>query len=170
MDDIDVKRTILVGILMAAIAVGLIACGGTGSTSSDSTQSRAASYARLLAYARCMRSHGMPGYPDPSQGNGGVGITLPDTSSPQYQSAEQACRSLAPPGPTAAQQAHSVAGELRFSQCMRSHGVPNFPDPPANGNLSVNGSAVGKGSPQFQHAYQSCRADLGSSGPAQQAP
>jgi hypothetical protein len=170
MDDIDVKRTILAGVLIAAIAVGLTACGGAGSTSSDSTQSRATSYARLLAYARCMRSHGMPSYPDPSQGSGGVGITLPDTSSPQFQSAEQACRSLAPPGQTGAQQAQSVAGELRFSQCMRSHGVPNFPDPPANGNLSVNGSAVGKGSPQFRHAYQSCRSDLGSGGPAQHSP
>jgi hypothetical protein len=171
MDGIDSKRTILVGALVAAIAVGLTACEGAGSTSSGSTQSRAASYGRLLAYARCMRSHGVPDYPDPSQGNGSIGIALPDSNSPQSQTASHDCRSLAPPGPTAAGRAQALAQELTFSRCMRSHGVPNFPDPPANGsNLSLNGTAVDKGSPQFQRAYQSCRPDLGSGGPAQQAP
>jgi hypothetical protein len=170
MDGIDSKWSILVGALVAAVAVGLTACGGAGSTSSGSTQSRAASYDRLLAYARCMRSHGVPDYPDPSQRNGGIGIALPDSSSPQSQTASHDCRSLAPPGPTAAEQAQTLAQELTFSRCMCSHGVPNFPDPPANGNLSLNGTAVDKGSPQFQRAYQSCRPDLGSGGPAQQAP
>jgi hypothetical protein len=168
MDDIDSKRTILVGALVAAMAVGLTACGSAGSTSS--TQSRAASYERLLAYSRCMRSHGVPDYPDPSQSGSGIGISLPDSNTPEVQSAEHDCRSLAPPGPTAAQQAQSLAQELTFSRCMRSHGVPNYPDPSANGNVSINGSAVDKGSPQFQHAYQSCRSDLGSGAPAQQAP
>jgi hypothetical protein len=116
-----------------------------------------------------MRAHGVPNYPDPVNNGSGIVVNI-DDNSPQVQAAEHACRALAPPGPTAAQQAQNLARELNFSRCMRSHGVPNFPDPPANGNLSINGSAVDKGSPQFQHAYQSCRSDLGSGGPAQQSP
>ena len=28
---------------------------------------------------------------------------------------------------------------LAFAQCMRSHGVPNFPDPTSSGQLNLNG-------------------------------
>jgi hypothetical protein len=42
-----------------------------------------------------MRAHGVPDYPDPSTSNGGIGYNLSgiDTHSPQFQSAQQACRS-----------------------------------------------------------------------------
>jgi hypothetical protein len=42
-----------------------------------------------------MRAHGVPNFPDPADTNGGIGYNLAgvDTHSPQYQSAQQACRS-----------------------------------------------------------------------------
>ena len=50
---------------------------------------------------------------------------------------------------------------VSYSQCMRSHGVPNFPDPGSNGGFNL-GPAGGSGgldpnSPQFQKASQACQ-------------
>jgi hypothetical protein len=129
--------------------------------------SRTAGYERLLVFARCMRSHGVPNYPDPQTLNGGIGISVPDSNSPQVQSAEHACRSLAPPAPTAAQQAQNLARELSYTRCMRSHGVPNFPDPQPNGDMNLGGTGIDKRSPQLQHAMQACRLNLGSGAPQQ---
>ena len=87
----------------------------------------------MLPFARCMRSHGVPNFPDPS-GNGkfptaqqlGVG-------SSQYQAAENACQSLLPSGTNdqypAAEMPLLLSSMRKFSECMRSHGVPNWPDP-----------------------------------------
>jgi hypothetical protein len=59
--------------------------------------------ARVLAFAACMRAHGVPGYPDPTFGPGGAvsqgygradGI---DSSSPIFQAAQKACGAHGPP-------------------------------------------------------------------------
>jgi hypothetical protein len=42
-----------------------------------------------------------------------------------------------------------------FSACVRSHGVPNFPDPGADGRINAPG--VDKGSPAFRRAFHSCQ-------------
>jgi hypothetical protein len=56
---------------------------------------------QMLQYARCMRAHGLPKYPDPANSGGQVGFSLSamsaagiDPNSPQYRSASQACSSL----------------------------------------------------------------------------
>lgn len=64
-----------------------------------------------------------------------------------------------------------AAGLLEYAQCMRSHGIKDFPDPGANGSLSVGASAqAGSGgngnsdlnpdSPAYQAANQACRSLL----------
>ncbi len=61
--------------------------GGTGS----SNQRR-----ELLTFARCMRSHGFPTFPDPTVSDGNIGINFTDTGidphSPQFQTAQITCR------------------------------------------------------------------------------
>ena len=60
--------------------------------------------AHLLAYSRCMRSHGVTSFPDPTTKGGGVGIEISgnsvDPSSPVFQRAQAVCGHLqgAPPG------------------------------------------------------------------------
>jgi hypothetical protein len=165
------RSSLLLGALITVAALGLAACGGGSSSSAAASGgSRTSTYERLLAYARCMRSHGVPNYPDPQASNGAIGISIPDANSPQVRSAEHACRSLAPPAPTAAQQAQNLARELSYTRCMRSHGVPNFPDPQPNGNLNIGGTGIDKRSLQFQHAMQACRSNLGSGAPNQRVP
>jgi hypothetical protein len=61
----------------------------------------------------------------------------------------------------------------KFAACMRKNGEPNFPDPNAQGELSISSAAgIDPGSAQFQHARQACQKDLPNGGvptPAQQA-
>jgi hypothetical protein len=60
---------------------------------------------------------------------------------------------------------------LKFSECMRANGVPNFPDPPASGGIQLPpGSGLNARSPAFQQASQSCRKDLPGGGPPHVVP
>jgi hypothetical protein len=44
------------------------------------------------------------------------------------------------------------ATALKLAQCMRSHGVPNFPDGPITKSSGIN-----ENSPAFQRAFQTCQ-------------
>ena len=62
--------------------------------------------------------------------------------------------------PSPAQQAGAQVTQLKFSRCMRSHGVPNFPDPSsASGGgfgLIFGGSGIDPAAPLFRKAQRSC--------------
>ena len=45
---------------------------------------------------------------------------------------------------------------LAFSRCMRAHGVTNFPDPDANGNITLPGQGTGAQSPKMAAARTAC--------------
>ncbi|MGH2875348.1 MAG: hypothetical protein ACRDNJ_07640 [Solirubrobacteraceae bacterium] len=50
---------------------------------------------------------------------------------------------------------------LKFAECMRSHGVSSFPDPSANGGISITpGSGIDPRSPAFQKAQTSCQKEM----------
>jgi hypothetical protein len=91
-----------------------------------------------------------------------------------FQGAMQACRTYLPNGghPTAAQTAKAKAQALAMSRCMRTHGVPNFPDPQfrtgPNGGVGVqmNGAGIDPSSPAFQNAQKECGSIFGGKGPA----
>jgi hypothetical protein len=147
---------------MAAIAALAAACGG----SAASTALGGVNYQKAVSYAQCMRSHGEPSWPDPTiQGNFQLPPSLAPFS-PQFQSANKACAKLLPNGgqvsPAVVQKA--VEDDLRFAACMRTHGVPDFPDPTQHGNtvsIAVSpGSSVDTNSPQFQSAQQACESFL----------
>jgi hypothetical protein len=113
-----------------------------------------------------MRAHGITKFPDPnSQGqlalNAGPGTGI-DPNSPQYKAADGACRSLMPAGQSlsAAQQAKMRSGNLKYAQCMRSHGISDFPDPNSQGQLQVQarpGGDLDPNNPLYQSADKACR-------------
>jgi hypothetical protein len=147
---------ILAGML-AGITVLAAACG-TGTQAGAGTGGGQTPYEQALAYAQCMRGHGDPGFPDPN----GQGL-FPHPAGSRYQAASNACGHLLPSQPlTAAQKEAHIEQALRFSACMRSHGVPDFPDP----TVVRGGAAVELGpprgtdtnSPRFQAAVRACRA------------
>jgi hypothetical protein len=57
-------------------------------------------------------------------------------------------------GPSAAQQRQYMAHALKFSQCMRSHGIKDFPDPTASGSIGTGGNDPN--APRFQAAQKAC--------------
>lgn len=49
---------------------------------------------------------------------------------------------------------------LRFTQCVRLHGVPKFPDPNSNGGLSESQLNALKSTPSLKPALVACESDL----------
>jgi hypothetical protein len=143
-------RTAIAIIGTAALVLLNAACGGSGSSTGSvspigggSTRSPSA-----VAYSACMRSHGVPNFPDP---DGSGNLPKADAhrlgvSSSQLQATQQACQHQLPNNggainadsisqcmmasdcPPALVQ-HVLNEERNFAQCLRSHGVPNWPDP-----------------------------------------
>jgi hypothetical protein len=154
------SRRASVLIVTAGIALLAVACGGGGSSTGSSQAAASANYQKLLAYAQCMRSHGVPKFPDPNSngqfviGNGSVNL-----QSPQAQAAQKVCRHLSPiQPPSQAQQAQALSQLLKYAQCMRSHGVPKYPDPNSKGGTHISkNSGINPQSPQFQSAQRACR-------------
>ena len=141
-------------ILAAALVLFAAACGGGPAKSGASTGA--------LAFARCMRSNGVPQYPDPNAQGRLVKESLVQlgVSGRRFQSADGACRHLLPNGGSAPSPAHEQqvrALSLRFSQCVRAHGVPSFPDPDSTGRIPDPASVgIDQGSPKFEAANSSC--------------
>ncbi|HYK67137.1 MAG TPA: hypothetical protein VEV45_04265 [Streptosporangiaceae bacterium] len=121
--------------IITAAAMALISAACTSSPSAVGASHTGESVAaRALAYARCVRSHGVPDFPDPGSGGQFDKTTLQQlsASNSQYQTATQGCAHLLPNsggGPTAAELRQEWTGMASFARCMRSHGEPTWPDP-----------------------------------------
>lgn len=117
-----------------------------------------ASPTQELQFASCMRRHGVPSFPGPNAD--GVFPFQGNSLSPQFQAAQKVCSGLAhlPGPPSPAEQAKLTEQALVFAKCMRSHGVPNFPEPGNHGgNGTSSTSGAGGNSAFFQRAEQACR-------------
>ena len=132
--------------------------------------------AQMLAYARCMRSHGVADFPDPTPvPGGGAGFRINagpgsdlNQDNPRFIAADQACQSLLPGGGQAPPlSAQKLAAEVKWAQCMRAHGLPGFPDPNAQG--AFDSSRFDDSSPAFQTASKACTA-LEPTGPISAVP
>jgi hypothetical protein len=147
---------------------GGAAGGGSGGPQAHSSVGIAGvSGAGALKFAQCVRAHGVPGFPDPNA-QGVFSQNGPSaTGTPQFQSASRTCMSLlhlggAPPSP--AQQAQQLAALVKYSTCLRTHGLPSYPDPKTfpGGGFGIQikegpGTGLDPNSPIFQRAVQDCR-------------
>jgi hypothetical protein len=138
------RAAIRSAIVLAPIALLVAACGSGSPSASGSGRHPTPAQARqdAVRVAGCMRSHGVPNFPDPTSPHEFKSSISPDTArSPAFQSAFTACKHLLPGGgPNAALQAQRQrqerAGLLAFAQCMRRHGITRFPDPNSQGELT----------------------------------
>ena len=158
------RRAALAAAALALIGLLATACGGGSSPAAaggGSTHVQAA-----LAYARCMRAHGVPDFPDPDS-NGQFNVD-PHSTSSQETAANHACNHLLNVGGQMDQRQQELPQLLRYAQCMRAHGVPNFPDPHyTSGGIGRPGGMLGFGggpgldlkhpSPQVQSANHACQ-------------
>lgn len=123
-----------------------------------------------VALSKCMRSHGVPDFPDSANGVFKVRNTKSGTmtvngvpvreSKAQVQTAGTACRAFlgaaaksGPPSPAQQQAA------LAFAACIRSHGFPAFPDPTVTAHSIRMAHPGGNASrtAKFQVAVQACQ-------------
>lgn len=123
-------------ITTAGLVLTSAACSGSASATGSAGSNSERAAAAALAYAHCVRSHGVPDFPDPDSAGQFSKATLGQlaASNSQYQTATQACAHLLPGsggGPTAAQLRQEWTGMASFARCMRSHGEPSWPDPTA---------------------------------------
>jgi hypothetical protein len=112
---------------LAATAMLVAACGGNSPPSAAGS----AQYQKALAFSKCMRSHGALGFPDPTS-QGTITVTQAMLNSTQIRSAGSSCKNLLPRNavqlpPALERKLEKQA--LQYAACMRSHGVPSFPDP-----------------------------------------
>jgi hypothetical protein len=144
------------GLIVLMFLTGACSSGSSKATPAASTP---ASMANLVALAQCMRANGVPNFPDPKPGEG---IKLPpglDRNSPAAKKAEAACEKYRPEQPDEDPKKDSwpQADKLKYAQCMRTNGVPRFPDPKADGSLQFDkASGIDPKSAQFKKAQQAC--------------
>jgi hypothetical protein len=152
-----VARPVALVSVLAGTAL-LAACSGSGAPGSV----KETSYQKAVAFSACMRAHGEPGFPDP-QPNGDLLINgqKDHLNGALMPSAQKACQHLMPLGPpmTAAQQQKLTAQALKFTACMRSHGIAGMADPvvSATGISQRIPNGFSPNSPVFQSAQRACR-------------
>jgi hypothetical protein len=147
----------------------LVACGSSSPPSGGGAIGGPA-----LAYAKCMRAHGVPNFPDPSASGGLVIPNNINPQSPAFKSAQQVCDEL--PQARSGQGGSAESRKLQLlalARCMRSHGVPsfadptNYPPPPSSGN-AVGGNgwylALGTAQERQSPAYERAAAACGGAG------
>jgi hypothetical protein len=177
--------TLLAGSLATACRGGTSARVATGPTAATSGSTGSPS---LVAYSACMRSHGVPRFPDPD-GRGNYPAADPrhlGVSSTRYQAAGEACQHLLPTGASLQQQTNRclwfgdcppalvqqlMTMEREYARCLRAHAVPNWPDPVLNkGRPAFDLSNAGidpdtTNSSRFMSADRTCRRQAGGSVP-----
>jgi hypothetical protein len=122
-----------------------------------------------VAYSACMRTHGVPDFPDPQVSTSGnevqvrIGVTPALTGNPHFQPAQQACSKLLPGGGPGAGPNHQISPQeqsqyLKAAACIRTHGIPNFPDPTfSGGGVHVSQKGINPHSPQVRAAEEACQ-------------
>jgi hypothetical protein len=159
--------------LLAAMAAGLAvlaaACGG--GSPARSSPSHPLGYQQYHVYSQCMRSHGAPFWPEPSQVPQGVWdnpytykitpLILAQEHGQSWQAALTGCQKLAPWAlPYTEAEITALRSHLqKLAACMRAHGVTRFPSPaagPYGAGFASPSSGVNPDSAQFLAAQRAC--------------
>jgi hypothetical protein len=174
------RRTLGILALTAVLAAG--ACGGPSAASSTTTTTIDPDEA-MLAFAKCMREHGID-MPDPeTDGNGRGRVTFngkpgDETKMDAAQKACQKYMAAAGPGALDPEDRQKLQDAmLAFARCMRAKGI-DMPDPQTGNGGGIimragPGSRPPEDDPGFDAAEKECREkhlaqtekDLGIDGP-----
>jgi hypothetical protein len=118
--------------LIALIGAG---CGSNASSDSSTAGGTDKKASKAVKYAECMRDNGVTKFPDPDA-SGELTIDAVaneasvDTDTAAFEEARDACKDLEPSGFTGHKRDDKQQdAALMFAQCIREHGVKDFPDP-----------------------------------------
>jgi hypothetical protein len=160
------KRVLALPLVALAIFLPVLAACGRSDDSSAGPSAAAGGGAagkdnsQYVKFAQCMRQNGVPEWPDPIDGDkfrlpmGSDGRPVINPNSPQFKAAAQKCEPLRPPEWTSRKDPAAQARALKYAQCMRKNGVPQFPDPEGG---ALDPGDVNPNSPQFKAADQKCQ-------------
>lgn len=154
----------------AAVAVATLLAVGCGGSSAGADTFRGGTYTQSLAYATCMRSHGVPNFPAPNaQGNFNQAAIQAIERDPQERNAFGQCRSLLPNEGTGlsvtqlqTMQQQNLRHAVKAAHCMRAHGIGNFPDPAGSTQGSginwqpVISAGLDLNTPAYEAAFTAC--------------
>ena len=163
--------------LALIIALAAAGCGGGDDASTSTAAATSAVQDRAVAFATCMREHGVAEFPDPDASgeltiDGVLNGSSIDPGSRAWTRAVEACRDLEPPGFTGDDEVTDEERDTRlaFADCMRENGVRDFPDPvdgePLVDTNRIPSAATESGMSTLNSAMQACR-DLGPAGGGQ---
>ena len=131
------RRTLRPLVALAVLALLGAACSNTSADSGGSGGSAPKNNARTQAvkFAQCMRTNGVTEFPDPDASgqltiDGVANNSSVNPNTAAFEQALSACKDLEPSGFTGHKRTpQEQANALRFAQCIRDHGVRDFPDP-----------------------------------------
>ena len=126
----------LIGVLSAGCGSNAPSQTGTATSADTGGTKVVTDQGKAVKFSECMRGHGVPHFPDPdAKGEYVFGI---DVSPAVWQKAVHACKDLEPPGSLSGKRSpKQQSAALRFAHCVRTNGVPDFPDP-VNGEPLVD--------------------------------
>ena len=165
------SRILILASVVAVAACSLLAagCGGGGSpgvagvTSTTAGTTTNGTLASAFAFARCMRSHGIPSWPDPnSRGFFDKSKLRPlGLNVSRVRALEEGPCNIPLPSPQGNTITITLADRVDYLEaaaCMRSHGFPDFPDPTfQNNNVETNiPSSIDQDSSRFKGAAATC--------------
>jgi len=161
----QIRRSAMVLLAVATLAlVGGCSGGAAHPTAHQAPENVNSPDTTLVAMIACFRSHGLASFPDPvfdpNDGRWHLANQRPDIT-PQVQ---RACASVIPhASPAPAIPSAQLRDLLNYAKCVRAHGVPEFPDPGADGVFRGLGTTM-KTDPRIRSASGACERYLASSG------
>lgn len=154
---------------VASVALLVSGCGSSAPPSATATtHSFQSAISQAYKYATCMREHGVTNFPDPKVENspGKQAIAIHAVGGgPQFAAAQKACGAILPApskadlAAQAAQRRARTQDLLSFARCMRARGIGDFPDPAAQGDLTlsmITAAGVDLRAPQTGAAARAC--------------
>jgi hypothetical protein len=155
-------------VALAVLSLLVAACGSSSPGSSTvagpgDPSTHAQLQQNAVGFSACMRSHGIPNFPDPDATGFKYQLAPSTPHSPAFQSAFAVCRHFLPnngaPGQDAKHSPAQIAAFVAFARCIRSHGFPSFPDPNSSGDLThemVAVAGINLHQPAVQQAGDAC--------------
>ncbi len=137
---------------------GGVATAGSAGPKPSSSASALSDDERRLKFAACLRDQGLD-VPDPEPGQNGPRFNFgSDVDPTKVQAALQQCREYAPNGGQPPKlDAEQVEQVRKLARCMRDNGVPNFPDPAADGRIQPGQAGIDVKDPKVRAAFDKCR-------------
>jgi hypothetical protein len=150
-------------VIVALIGAG---CSNTpAETGNTGTNTNSAHRDKGVQFAECMRHNGVSAFPDSNAASDQEFVAAikraQDAAPAAWKKAIRACKDLRPAGLLGGKATpREMTERLKFAQCIRDHGVKDFPDPTRDGPLvdtnRIPSSATSDGMTTLNAAMHTC--------------